>query len=191
MKAFYSQISICLLSLLLVSACSSKNDAIDFKSIAEKLKDGQGKVLVEIDGKPFYQEDRIFTGSVMVASTSIRANLYDNFRSNVIASVMMNDWYKAKTKIFQVKAGENTHVNVLIGKITDSTQNKGIGYLFMNGKCEIVTYSKDLLVFAFEGLTSEYMKMSTPEKWQNIKGYIVIRKPDYQFIDIDEKSFFN
>lgn len=190
MKKFFGLLVVSFVSLLSFFACSIQNEEIDFDQIASSLKDQQAKVIVEIDGKPFYEEDRIFTGSVMVASTSIRANLYDHLRSNVIASVMKNDWYKASVKKFQVKAGENTNVNVLIGKITDSTQNKGIGYLFMNGECQIVKYTKDLLVFKFEGLTSEYMKMSSPEEWQKIKGYIVIRKPNYQFTDIDEKSFF-
>lgn len=191
MKNVFSLSVVIFVIIVSFFACSTQKDELDFNQIASDLKDQQAKVIVEIDGKPFYDEDRIFTGSVMVASTSIRANLYDHLRSNVIASVMMNDWYKASVKKFQVKAGENTNVNVLIGKIIDSKQNKGIGYLFMNGECEIVKYTKDLLVFKFEGLTSEYMKMSSPEEWQQIKGYIVIRKPNYQFTDIDEKSFFN
>lgn len=172
-------------------SCKSSQDDVDFEKVIKNLKDHQAKVLVQIDGKEFYEDDRLFSGSVMVASTSIRANLYDAYRSNVIASVMMNDWYKLKIKKYQVKAGETTNVNVLIGKITDSTQNKGIGYLFMNGECEIVECSKNRLVFKFEGLTSEYMKMSSPDQWQKIKGFIVIKKPDYQFMGLDEKSFFN
>lgn len=178
----------CLFSTI---SCTSSSDEIDFDAVVKNLKDHQAKVLVQIDGKEFYETDRTFSGSVMVATTSIRANLYDSLRSNVIASVMMNDWYKSKNKTYQVKAGESTHVNVLIGKITDASQNKGIGYLFMNGQCEILKFSKNILVFKFEGLTSEYMKMSTPDQWQKIKGYIVINKPDYQFLDLDEKSFFN
>lgn len=170
--------------------CTTSVNDLDINSILKNLKDHQGKVIVEIDGKKFYDENRIFTGSVMVASTSIRANLYDSLRSNVIASVMMNDWYKSKNKVYQVKAGENTNVNILIGKIIDPNQNKGIGYLFMNGQCKIMDYSKEVLVFKFEGLTAEYMKMSSQNQWQKIAGYIVIKKPKYEFLDIDEKSFF-
>ncbi len=190
MKSFHSLIfAILLLSCAMMNCTTSVND-LEINSILKNLKDHQGKVIVEIDGKKFYDENRIFTGSVMVASTSIRANLYDSLRSNVIASVMMNDWYKSKNKVYQVKAGENTNVNILIGKIIDPNQNKGIGYLFMNGQCKIMDYSKEVLVFKFEGLTAEYMKMSSQNQWQKIAGYIVIKKPKYEFLDIDEKSFF-
>jgi hypothetical protein len=59
----------------------------------------------------------------------------------------------------------------------------------MDGQCELVKYSKDVLVMKFSGLSAEYMKMSSQDKWQKIEGYIVVKNPDYQFLDIDEKSF--
>ena len=73
MKKFFGLLVVSFVSLLSFFACSIQNEEIDFDQIASSLKDQQAKVIVEIDGKPFYEEDRIFTGSVMVASTSIRA----------------------------------------------------------------------------------------------------------------------
>lgn len=189
MKILYTYFIYFLLFVSGLLGCTSSEDKLDVQSVIAGLKDHQAKVIVTIDGTKFYEDNRIFSGSVMVAATSLRLNLYDNLHSNVIASVMSNDWYKASNRVHQVTAGDNTHVNILIGKIVDSTQNKGIGYLFMDGQCEIVNYSKELLVMKFSGLTAEYMKMSSQDKWQKINGYIVVKKPDYQFLDIDEKSF--
>ncbi len=187
MKVVYCFLLNFLLSVLV--GCTSPASDIDVKSIVANLKDKQAKVVVTIDGQKFYDDSRIFSGSVMVAATSLRLNLYDNQRSNVIASIMSNDWYKSKSRTYQVTSADNTHLNILIGKIVDSTINKGLGHLLMDGQCELVNYSKDVLVMKFSGLSAEYMKMSSQDKWQKIEGYIVVKNPDYQFLDIDEKSF--
>lgn len=189
MKVIYSRLLYFILLVSSLLSCTSSTTEIDVNSIVSNLKDHQAKVIATIDGKKFYDDNRIFSGSVMVAATSLRLNLYDDQHSNVIASIMSNDWYKSDKKIYLVTSADNTHVNILIGKIVDSTKNKGIGYLFMDGQCEVVEYSKEVLVMKFSGLSSEYMKMSSQDKWQKITGYIVVKKPDYQFIDIDEKSF--
>ncbi|WP_459490468.1 hypothetical protein [Aquirufa sp. ROCK-SH2] len=178
------------LSVFFFACQSNEMDLSNVEKELKQMKDHQAKVIVKIDGQKFYSDTTIFTGSVQLRSSSIRANLYDSKRSNVIFSVMENDWFRKKKKVFQVKNGETTSVNVLVGKITDALKNKGLGYLFVNGECEIISFNKEQLVAKFEGLTAEYMSMSDQNKWQKIQGLIIIKKPDYQLMELTETEIF-
>jgi hypothetical protein len=190
-KAFTSIFSFIFLAFSMFACNSEQIDMSQVDAELKTLKDHEAKILVKIDGENFYSDSSTFSGSVQLRSSSIRANLYDTKRSNVIFSVMANDWYKKSKKVFQVKNGETTSVNVLVGKITHAAQNKGLGYLFVNGECEIVSFTKDHLVVKFKGLTSEYMSISDQTKWQKIQGLIIIKKPDYQFMELSETDYFS
>ncbi|MHA8065928.1 hypothetical protein V7S76_04500 [Aquirufa sp. ROCK2-A2] len=190
-KAFIRIFSFGFLTISIFACNSEQIDMSKVDAELSSLKDHEAKILVKIDGEKFYSDSSTFSGSVQLRSSSIRANLYDAKRSNVIFSVMANDWFKKSKKVFQVKNGETTSVNVLVGKITHAAQNKGLGYLFVNGECEIVSFTQDQLVAKFEGLTSEYMSISDPSKWQKIQGLIIIKKPDYQLMELSETDYFS
>lgn len=172
--------------------CSNSNQTeIDVEKELASLKNQQAKFIVVKKNEFFYPKSTIFTGKVMVGSTSIRANMYDDKGSNIILAIMANDWYRAKKKEFKVTAGESTNLNIMFGKMIDPKNNKGKGYLFMDGSCEILSFSKDLYLVKFNGLASDYMKMNDPNHREKVHGYLMVKRPDYEFFDLDEHAFFD
>lgn len=178
-------------SWVVLSNCSNPNQFdVDVEKEIAQLRDGEAKFIVFKNRDLFYAKSTIFSGKVMAGSSSIRANMYDNKGSNIILAIMANEWYRSKDKKFKVTSGESTNLNIMFGKMIDPKNNKGKGYLLMDGSCEIISFSKELYLVKFKGLASDYMKMNQRNEWEKVQGYLIVKKPAYEFFDINEDSFF-
>lgn len=155
------------------------------------LKQKEVKCLFWIENKAFYSTEAVFKGKVSLGTSSMRMDLSDAQKSNVIVSIMANDWYLKKDKPFQVNATQGTtDLMLLFGKLIDVKNQHGLGFLLMNGSCKILKFSQDLLLIKFEGQVAEYMKMHQEKEWKRMRGYVLIASPDYEYHELAPSAFF-
>jgi hypothetical protein len=175
-----------LLTLCLL-ACRTESDA---DKLYASLKPGQARVSIQLDGQDFYPSQSIFGGQVDVFNSFLRLNLSDQFESNIIASFSGDDWYKQKPVKRQVFIDNQVSASVMIGRLTDKVKRRGEGYLMTDGLITVETMSDAKLVMRLTGKVGKYEYQRMPEKWNELKGLIVIRNPTYRFRDVTKKDVY-
>ncbi|MFN3589468.1 MAG: hypothetical protein ACK4UP_08800 [Spirosomataceae bacterium] len=183
-----------LLTLLFATlfSCQKKND-IDQSLIDETLKSlkkGETKVLLELDGEPFYQEDHIFKGDVTLFDNLFRFSLFDQYESNVIVAVSANEWYQQKPISRQIIQNDQKTASVMIGKLIDKENNVGEGYLMTDGKIDFISLNKSKTVLKIAGLVGKYNAQRMPDKWQKLEGYIILKEPTIILTNVEENQIF-
>ena len=181
--------SIWLVSLLFLflSACQTE-PTVD--ELYASLRPGQARVSLQLDGNDFYAPESIFSGQVDMFGTFLRMNLSDQYESNIIASFSGDDWYKQKPIKRQVFIDNQVVASVMIGRLTDKIKRRGEGYLMTDGLISVESISDEKLVMRLTGKVGKYEFQHTPEKWNTMKGLIVIRNPKLRFRDITKKDVY-
>jgi hypothetical protein len=169
-----------LYATLLFSCTSSHNSEIgEINTTLASLKDNQAKIELEIDGKQFYAETSVFQGSGYVDERGIKISLKDQSMGNVIVSLEGNSWFKNKPYKIEFKDGyptSSTMGSFLMGKINNTSENRGEGYVLYNGFFEIKYISKDAFVVYVKG---NLKKPFGDDLLSNVEGNIIWKNPDY------------
>ncbi|OIN56502.1 hypothetical protein [Arsenicibacter rosenii] len=173
--------------LLLLAGCTSDPDV---DTIYTSLKPDQAKILLSIDAKPFYTDETVFTGSIMVNPTGFRANLTDEKQSNIIITFSSTDWYKSHPAHVPVTIDNPGAASILIGKLVDPINKIGEGYLMTDGQIYIESFNRDRAVIRLEGKIARYGNQNQPSTWNTVKGIIVYRQPKIVSVGISDKELF-
>ena len=194
-KTYFTMMkNLLLLTLLFATlfSCQKKND-IDQSLIDETLKSlkkGETKILFELDGKPFYQEDHIFKGDVTLFDNLFRFSLFDQYESNVIVAISTNGWYQKKPISKQIIQNDQKTATVMIGKLIDKENNIGEGYLMTEGKIDFISLNKSKTILKITGLVGKYNAQRMPDKWQKLEGYIIQKEPNIILTNLEENQVF-
>ncbi len=185
-----------LLTLVVITlvSCQKKNENdVDQPLIDETLKSlkkGETKILFELDGKPFYQEDHIFKGDVTLFDNLFRFSLFDQYESNVIVAISTNGWYQKKPISKQIIQNDQKTATVMIGKLIDKENNIGEGYLMTEGKIDFISLNKSKTILKITGLVGKYNAQRMPDKWQKLEGYIIQKEPNIILTNLEENQVF-
>lgn len=196
-KTYFTMMKkIVLLTLLqiILFSCQKKNENdIDhslIESTLKSLKTGETKVLLELDGKPFYSEDNVFKGDATLFDNMFRFSLFDQYESNIIVAISANEWYKQKPISKQIIQNDQKAATVMIGKLIDKEKNIGEGYLMTEGKIDFVYLNKSKTVLKISGLVGKYNAQRMPDKWQKLEGYIIQKEPNMVLSNLSENQVF-
>lgn len=178
-----------LLAFALFSSCQTKPE-IGIDEIYNGLKPNQVKAVIQIDRDDFYPSESVFTGKVDVFDTFFRANLTDQFESNIIVSFSGDDWYKQKPIKRKIFVDNQVVGSVMIGRLTDKIKRRGEGYLMTEGDISVETISDDKLVLRLTGRVGRYEFQRTPEKWNTLRGLIVFKRPQLRLQNLTKKEVY-
>ena len=172
---------IALLSATILFSCSSNDNSEnrEINTTLASLKDNQAKIELEIDGKSFYADTSVFQGGGYVDEKGIKISLRDQSMGNVIVSLEGNSWFKNKPYKISFKDGyptSSTMGSFLTGKINNTTENRGEGYVLYDGFFEIKYISKDAFVVYVKG---NLKKPFGDDPVSSVEGNIIWKRPDY------------
>jgi hypothetical protein len=174
---------IALLGALLLFSCTSNNESEKIIATLASLKDNQAKIELNIDGKPFYADTSVFSGSGNVDAKGIKISLRDQSMGNVIVSMEGNNWFKSKPYKIDFKDGyptSSTMGSFLTGKISNTEENKGEGYVLYDGFFEVKYVSKEVFVVNVKG---NLKKPFGDAPLSSIEGCLIWKKPAYTLND--------
>ena len=181
-----------LLGLFLVGCNESKISEEEISKQLLLMKDNQAKANFEVNDTLFYASNSIFTGEIDVTAQKIFTELKDQYDSHIVLNLPIVNGFKNTT--FNVEKGSinEFNSNLMIGKIIDKKENLGDGNLFTAGVIKINEISVERLVIEIDGKVGRYYSgIGNPKLWKNFKGILIIKKPNYKFIDITEKEVFD
>ena len=165
-----------LLAASLTVSCttsSSKNS----EDILSTLKAGEAKILVTIDNHPFYGDSSVFKGEITAFDHAFRINLTDQFQGNTIIALGGDKWFAQKPVVKAVDTNNQTQASAMIGRITDPTNRRGLGYIMTAGEITLESLSEEKAILRLKGQVGEYTTMGNPSTWKPVEGIIVYKKP--------------
>lgn len=173
-------------------SCSSpqKTDKTNIDKIYNSLKDGQTKAIIKIDGKEFYSKESIFTSDIIADNTFFRANLFDQFESNLIINFGTERWHATKPYTLKLQETQAIEGSLMIGKIADKEKRTGEGYLMTEGEMRLEAFSKEKCVVIVNGKVGKFDGQSTPEKWLTVEAIIVSKKPKTTLVNLKEEGLY-
>lgn len=172
---------IALLSATLLFSCAANDESENTKTnaILASLKDNQAKIGLKIDGKPFYADSSVFQGGGYVGEGGLKISLKDQSMGNVIISIEGDNWFNAKPYKIDFKEGFSTTSTMgsfLAGKISNTAENKGEGYVLYDGYFEVKYISKDVFVVSVKG---NLKKPFGDALLSSVEGFVIWKKPGY------------
>lgn len=178
--------------LFLTFSCSSpqKNDKTTIDKIYNSLKEGQTKAIVKIDGKEFYQKESIFSCDIIADNGFLRANLFDQFESNIVLNFGTERWHATKPYVLRLQKDQQIEGGIMIGRIADKEKRTGEGYLMTEGEITLESFSKDKCVVIVNGKVGKFEAQLTPEKWQTVEAIIVSKKPKTTLVNLKEEGLY-
>ncbi len=174
------------------NACSSSNKEDDqmYQTIYQSLKDNQSKFVFKLDGSDFYNAESVFNGHLEIVHNSFTINFSDQFDSNVMIHFGGYEWYKEHPVVVPIKLDNSYSSNVMIGRIRDKEKQLGDGYLMSEGTITIKTLTKEKIVIEIVGKAKKYPKVDATDPSFGVKGTVVCKNPNIDFLSIDEKAAF-
>lgn len=174
------------------NACSStkKEDEQMYQTIYQSLKDNQSKFVFKLNGSEFYNAESIFNGHLEIVHNSFTINFSDQFDSNVMIHFGGYEWYKEHPVVVPIKLDNSYSSNVMIGRIKDKEKQLGDGYLMSEGTITIKTLTKEKIVIEIVGKAKKYPKVDAESPSFDVKGVVVCKNPNIDFLSIDEKAAF-
>ena len=169
------------------AACTAENTT---ESIYKTLKEGQAKVIIRINGEPFYADSSVFTGSVDVNDQFFKMNLFDQFESNVVVGFGSPNWYAKHPIERKMIPGSQMEANVMIGKMVDRINRYGTGYLMAEGVVLVRSLSDEKIIMHFQGKVGKYSTMNDPQTWRIAEGDIIYRKPKIVITDVKKTDVY-
>jgi hypothetical protein len=174
------------------NGCSSSNkeDEQIYQTLYQSLKDNQSKFVFKLDGKEFYNTESVFNGHLEIVHNSFTINFSDQFDSNVMIHFGGYEWYKEHPVVVPIKLDNSYSSNVMIGRIKDKEKQLGDGYLMSEGTITIKTLTKQKIVIEIAGRAKKYPKVDAADPSFEVKGTVVCKNPNIDFLSIDEKAAF-
>ena len=176
-----------ILALVIFNGCSS-SETKHF----DELQKNQAKVLVSIGDSPFYDEESIFIPQLTFGSKFYSLNLVDQFGGNLQIQISNPNWLNDKQE--PIKASpDNTepypsYGSLLIGK---RDGNNLEGYVLFKGSFQWKKLTKSQLILDLSGFLVKPMDAFIEENQITFKGKILLKEPDYELTNIEEKEVFN
>ncbi len=192
---FSSKILMVLLVSGILSACTSSDvnseeDLQVYQNIYQSLKTNQSRFDIKLDGKEFYQPESIFSGHLEIIHNSFTINFSDQFDSNMMIHFGGYEWYKDRPVKVKIKLDNGYSSNVMIGRIKNRAEKLGEGYLMSEGTITIKTLTKEKIVMVIDGKAKKYPKVDAIDPSYEVKGIVVCKNPNIDFLSIDEKAAF-
>jgi hypothetical protein len=169
-------------TLMLLVGCQPKLVDAQF----EELKAGETKFLLTIDNDAFYEEDAVFEGHLEAKENYFVMNFVNQHAGNFILTFSgIEKWYDQKPVEGQLYGTAAS--NLMIGKVVDKKENKGVGYLMSEGNITALTVSKEKLVFKVEGKLKKYPNVREEDPSFNFDGYIISKSPTFNDYSIPNR----
>ena len=169
------------------AACTTENTT---ESIYKTLKEGQAKVVIRINGEPFYADSSVFTGNVDISDQFFKMNLFDQFESNVIVGFSEPNWYAKHPIERKMVPGSQMQANVMIGKMVDRANRYGTGFLMTEGVVSARSLSEEKIIIHFQGKVGKYSTMNDPQTWSIVEGDIIYKKPKITITDVKKTDVY-
>lgn len=167
------QIAFFIISVLIIG-CQPKYIDTQF----DNLQEGQTKFLLTIDDEKFYEEDALFEGHLEVKENYFIMNFFNQHNGNFILNFSgIKEWYNQKP--IEGKLYGTSVSNLMVGKVVDREENKGVGYLMSEGEIVALTVSKDKLIFKVTGKLKKYPEVLEGSPSFKFDGYIISKSPTF------------
>jgi hypothetical protein len=168
---------------------SNRNEQADKAFLS--LKENQARIIISIDGKPFYADKSIFTGQVLLSDQMMSMTLTDQFEGRTIITIGGETWYLQKPVSKKIILDNPFNASVKMGKIIDKEKMIGEGYMMAEGEISAQEFSREKMVFAIKGKVGKYSDFQQPEKYVPVEGFIVYKKPAINMQGVLEKEVFS
>lgn len=156
----------------------------------DELRDGEGIIKVKINGNDFYGTQNRFKGEVYVLSQVFRLNVFDQYKSNFIFSFEEKDDYKVKPYFKKLYAENQIAASIMMGRLADTTSTQGEGYVMTEGDIKVVTIHEKKLMIHFKGKGAKFESFNAPEKWDQIEGWVLFKRPVYKLEGVMPENLF-
>lgn len=186
----YIYILVFIFSIFYSCSSSQKTDKTTIDKIYNSLKEGQTKAIVKIDGKEFYQKESIFSCDIIADNGFLRANLFDQFESNIVLNFGTERWHATKPYVLRLQKDQQIEGGIMIGRIANKERRTGEGYLMTEGEITLESFSKDKCVVIVSGKVGKFEAQLTPEKWQTVEAIIVSKKPKTTLVNLKEEGLY-
>lgn len=198
MSKYYSLLFRCFTILIVLgifNSCSSDSaidaeEAKQYQTIYQSLKDNQSKFIFQLDGNEFYKTESIFTGQLQMLVGSFSMSYFDQFGSNVMLRLGGQKWYTARPIKTPIKLDSGYFSNVMFGKIINKEEKLGAGYLMNEGLMTFKVFTKEKIIITIVGKAKKYPKVDKESPSFDVKATIVCKNPSFDVVAIDEKESF-
>ena len=187
--------TIILITLGILNSCSSDSsidleEAKQYQTIYQSLKDNQSKFIFQLDGNQFYKPESIFTGQLQMLLGTFTMNYFDQYGSNVMIHFGGQKWYEGRPIKTSVKLDNGYSSNVMFGKIINKEEKIGAGYLMHAGLITFKVFTKEKMIIVIEGKAKKYPRVDKESPSFDVKATIVCKNPSFDVVDIDGKKSF-
>lgn len=166
---------------------SNSSEPAEITTLKQKLpalEPGQALMKIMVGERDFYAENLPFKTNILLLPQSLKLGFLNKEGSNVEMEMIRDHWYESPPHLFTLadpNAGESggDQVIVMIGKLVDKASLQGEGYFLKNGKIEVSELSRELITIVLTGNLIKPGVASVPENYIPLKGWIVVKKPDF------------
>lgn len=181
----------CFLLLITFAGCSTRNTSAE---LAEKywagLHDNQARIVAKVAGKPFYTNESIFSGQVIMSENVLNLTLTDQFDGRTIINLAADKWYSRRPISERIESYEQSASSMKMGKISDREKLIGEGYMLTKGDIVALAFEKDKIIFKIKGQMARYSDFQRPDQYLPFEALIVYKKPAISLGDISEQAIF-
>jgi hypothetical protein len=170
--------------------CTTRDEAIDAEKYWEGLNDNQARIIANIGGKPFYSNESLFSGQVIMSENVLNVTLTDQFDGRTIINLAGDKWYGRRPVSDRGDSYEQSATSLKIGKIIDREKLIGEGFMLTKGDIVAVTFEKSKMVFKIRGEVAKYSDFQKPDQYLPFEGLVVYKKPAISLGDISEQAIF-
>jgi hypothetical protein len=179
------------LLLITMTGCGSRNSSTEeTEKYAAGLNDNQARLIISIGGKPFYPDESVFSGQVIMSGNVLNVTLTDQFDSRTIINLAADKWYARQPVSEHIENYSESGTSVKMGKLVDREKLIGEGYMLTNGDITAVTFERDRMVFEIEGKAAKFSDFQKPDQYLPFHGLIVYKKPAISYGDVNEQTIF-
>ncbi len=175
-----------------MAGCQTRDGSA--KEEAEKylagLNDNQARIVATIGGKPFYGDESIFAGQVIMSGNVLNVTLTDQFDGRTIINLAGDKWYSRRPVADRIESYQESASSLKMGKLVDREKLIGEGYMLTKGDIVAVTFEKDKMVFEIKGEVAKYSDFAQPDQYLPFDGLIVYKKPAISLGGINEQTIF-
>lgn len=166
--------NIFLIFLIALLACSNPE-----QTKFNLLQDGEAFASFQVSGSEFYSDTTLFKGTVFIYNESFTINLFGNDQSNIMLTLPKSaNLDVPKPRKIKISAKNQLESDLMFGKIDGAASGKGIGYIITEGEANLVQFDSTKILIKYKGKCSEINNYMDETKWENLQGFLTIKKPD-------------
>jgi hypothetical protein len=166
---------------------SNSSEPAEITTLKQKLpalEPDQALMKIMVGERDFYAENLPFKTNILLLPQSLKLGFLNKEGSNVEMELIRDRWFESPPYLFTLadsNAGESggDQVIVMIGKLIDQAGLQGEGYFLINGKVEVLELSRKLITVVLTGNLVKPGQASTIENYIPVKGWIVVKEPDF------------